>query len=819
AALLDGAAGGAAAVFEDPSAAAPGHQGGFAVLHGLYWVTVNLAGDGPMVLCVDDVQWGDSASLRYLAYLVKRLEGLPVLIVLARRTGEPQADDALLAEIALDPAVTALRPAPLSLEAVRTLVRERLGEGADSFVGACHSMTRGNPLLLRQLLRALEDEDVPPDVSHVDTVRAVGSRAVSAVVTLRLRRMPAAVVSVARAVAVLGEAAELPRVAALAQLPEQEVADALDTLSRGEILTEEQHLTFVHPVIREAVYDDLPAAERALSHERAADILLRESAPSEQVAAHLLRAPRRGRAATVEVMRVAARTASARGASDAAVVLLRRALEEPVAAEDRAAVLVELGLVETLVDGPACVAHLMEGYTLLDDEAERARIAMVIARAHVFVSPPGVATEFAAAAAAAVPADLVDERQGLIALQRITGFMQGMPAESYGKAEAPEVVGDGDGARMLAAVLSHELLCRGDDRARTVELARFALERDRLMAIDNGLLWIVAAIVLVVADEDLEDFWDRALARAHATGGLFAALSVNLWRGFTQWRHGQLDDALQSLADATEQQRMWGMSEGQATYAAAFTLGVLMDRGDLAAAEANYESARALPWIGEGGRLLREVCARWLLKQHRPVEALDLIAALVDDPGVINPAWAPWRALRALALAQLGRDEEAWALMDEEVSLLRVWGSAASLGPSLRIRGELRGEAGTADLREAVDLLSGTRAVLETARAQLSLGRSADVTDAEAVPLLGAALEAGRACGARAVAAAAETALAQRGHEATRTEDLPARLTSRQRRVSELAASGLDVNEVAQRLFLTPGTVRSVLESLGKEKP
>ena len=177
-------------------------------------------------------------------------------------------------------------------------------------------MTSGNPLLLRQLLRALDDEGVPPDVSHVDTVRAVGSRAVSALVTLRLRRMPAAVTAAARAVAVLGEAAGLPTVAALAQQPEEQVAAALDTLSRSEILTEERHLTFVHPLIREAVYDDLPAGERALHHERAAAILAQQGAAPEQVAAHLLRAPRRGSAATVELLRAAAGTAISRGASD-----------------------------------------------------------------------------------------------------------------------------------------------------------------------------------------------------------------------------------------------------------------------------------------------------------------------------------------------------------------------------------------------------------------------------------------------------------------------------------------------------------------------
>ena len=818
-ALLGGAAAGAAAVLEPVAGEAPVPSGGFAALHSLYWLTVNLAAEGPLVICVDDVQWCDSASLRYLAYLVKRLEGLPVLVVLARRLGEQHPDDTLLAEIALDPTVTVLRPAPLTAEAAGTLVRERLGEGAESFVSACHRMTSGNPLLLRQLLRALEDEGIPPDVAHVDTVRAVGSRAVTALVTLRLRRMPAAVTAAARAVAVLGEAAGLTTVAALAQLPEEVVAAALDTLSRSEILTDEHHLSFVHPLIGEAVYDDLPAGERALHHERAASILQQQGAAPEQIAAHLLRAPRRGSAVTVGLLRAAARTTMTRGASDSAVLLLRRALEEPVPADERAAVLVELGSVETLVDGPAGAAHLSEAYTLLDDDRERARVGMVIARTHVFVSAPGVATDFAAGAAAAVPPGLDDERQGLVALQRISGFMHGLPEAGYRTGPVPEVSGDGDGARMLAAVLGYELLRDGTDRARAVELSRFALAGDRLLAVDNGLLWIVAANVLLLADEDLGDFWDRALARAHATGGLFAALSVNLWRGFTQWRHGQLDDALQSLTDATEQQRMWGISDVSATYAAAFTLGVLLDRGDLAAASASLERARPLPWLGEGGRLVREGAARLLIEEARPVEALDLLTAPVDRPEVVNPAWAPWRGLKARALAGLGRVEEALVLADEEVALLRRWGAASPLASSLRLRGELRGPVGTADLREAVARLSGSRAVLEAARAQLSLGRSPEVGDPEGVALLQSALDGARACGAHAVVRDAAQALAERGHAPGEPDAAPDGLTSRQRRITDLAAAGSDVNEIAQRLFLSPGTVRAVLDSTTEVAP
>ena len=511
------------------------------------------------------------------------------------------------------------------------------------------------------------------------------------------------------------------------------------------------------------MYDDLPAGERALHHERAAGILRQQGAAPEQVAAHLLRAPRRGSAVTVELLRAAARTMLTRGASDAAVLLLRRALEEPVPGDERAAVLVELGLVETLVDGPAGVAHLSEAYTELDDDRERARIAMVIARTHVFVSPPGVATDFAAGAAAAVPPGLDDERQGLVALQRITGFMHGLPEAGYRTGPVPEVSGDGDGARMLAAVLGYELLRDGVDRARAIELSRFALAGDRLLAVDNGLLWVVAADVLLLADEDLGDFWERALARAQATGGLFAALSVNLWRGFAQWRHGRLDDALQSLAEATEQQRMWGISDVSATYAAAFTLGVLLDRGDRPEASACLEAARSLPWLGEGGRLVREGAARLFIEEGRPAEALDLLTARVDHPEVVNPAWAPWRGLQARALAGLGRVQEAVALADEEVALLRRWGAPSSLGSSLRLRGELRGPDGTADLREAVGLLSGSPAVLDAARAQVSLARSPGVEEAEAVALVQGALHTARACGGRAVARDAAAVLAERG--------------------------------------------------------
>ena len=65
----------------------------------------------------------------------------------------------------------------------------------------------------------------------------------------------------------------------------------------------------------------------------------------------------------------------------------------------------------------------------------------------------------------------------------------------------------------------------------------------------------------------------------------------------------------------------------------------------------------------------------------------------------------------------------------------------------------------------------------------------------------------------------ASVTLARRGLRPTEIDDVPTGMPSRRRRVSALAATGLGVNEVAQRLFLTPGTVRAVLESTSDDPP
>ncbi|MHB8656536.1 MAG: AAA family ATPase [Solirubrobacteraceae bacterium] len=81
--LLTGAALLAAPLFVESAAGEAPDGHGFSLLHGLYWLTANLAERRPMLLAVDDLQWADASSLRFLHYLVHRVEDLPLVVVLA----------------------------------------------------------------------------------------------------------------------------------------------------------------------------------------------------------------------------------------------------------------------------------------------------------------------------------------------------------------------------------------------------------------------------------------------------------------------------------------------------------------------------------------------------------------------------------------------------------------------------------------------------------------------------------------------------------------------------------------------------------------
>jgi len=94
----------------------------FAVRHGLYWLLSNLSLGGPVLVAVDDVQWAEAPSLRFLAYLTRRLEGVALMVAVTARSGDEGAEDQVLAEVTDDAAARRISPAPLSLRATASLL-------------------------------------------------------------------------------------------------------------------------------------------------------------------------------------------------------------------------------------------------------------------------------------------------------------------------------------------------------------------------------------------------------------------------------------------------------------------------------------------------------------------------------------------------------------------------------------------------------------------------------------------------------------------------------------------------------------------------
>src|SRR5919106_1194494 len=94
-----------------------------------------------------------------------------------------------------------------------------------------------------------------------------------------------------------------------------------------------------------------------------------------------------------------------------------------------------------------------------------------------------------------------------------------------------------------------------------------------------------------------------------------------------------------------------------------------------------------------------------------------------ETVGGRNPAFMAWRSQAALGLLQIGDREEARRLAVEELELARSWGAPRALGRALRVAGLVEGgQEGLGLLREAVEVLEGSPARLELAKALTELG-------------------------------------------------------------------------------------------------
>jgi DNA-binding CsgD family transcriptional regulator len=819
---LSGAAASALPIFRTTDVAGVPEDASFGVLHGLYWLTLNVAGDAPLAFVVDDLQWADVPSLRFLAYLAHRLEGQPILLALGLRTAEAGTDAALLAALVDDPQAIRLRPRALSPNGVAQLTRARLDDSpALAFTSAVHAATGGNPLLLHELLKTLAAEGVRPTADRVTAVRELGSRAISRSVLRRLARLSPDAVAIARALAVLGDGADLRAVSALTEIDQFRVAAATRDLSRAEILHSEQRLGFVHPLVRDAVYGDLTAGEREILHSRAIRVLEDLDAPVEQVAAHWLILPRQGDPSVAAVLQEASRIAVSRGAPDSAVAYLERAIEEPLDEETRARVLLELGLVSADVMNAASIGYLRAAQAALTDPAELALAAEALCRQLCYAGEGEEAAAVVRAALAELPADLDDLRQRL-ETGALLAINFGADASDLAEQLATMrkgIRGTGEGRWMLDAVITMEeafACCPADG---CVPRVLAAIHDGAIVTREPAMAAIAAINVLAMAERpEAMELWETYRAVAYRSGSLVATVGLFLWRGFALLTYGEIDEAISSARQASETQISWGQDRsGVLSYSSAFLARALLEQGDVEGARQALQR-RGDPTPGADGWLMWMLAeAEILLAEERHIEVIRVIE---DSARYLercpNPAWLPWRTVLARSLAAIGRVAEAKALIEDDLSFARQWGAPGPIGRALRVSAELDG-GDEPRLREAVDVLSNSLCRLELAKALAALGRTVRISrrPSEARDLLRRALEIAESCGADALAAQVRTELQAAGARPRSAERSGVgSLTPSELRVATFASEGKSNRDIAQALYVTPKTVEVHLSSV-----
>ena len=378
--MLSGAAALAVSIFDPASPSAGGADDAFPQLHGLFWLVGNLADEQPVALLVDDGQWADQASLQFLDYLARRLEDVPVALIVATRP-VAGAGDPLLARLVTDPAAQVLRPAPLSDEGVASWAAGVLGGSPDAaFVASCAQATGGNPFFVGELLRELARRGAAPDEGAAELAGTLAPDGVAAMVMLRLAGAPAGARELVEAVAVLGTGATLADAAALAGLALDQARQAADALVREGILREGDTLDFAHPVLLAAVDGAMTASRHGEAHARAAKLRAERGAAVDEVAAHLLLTSPEGNAETVHALRAGAARAVALGVPGSAVPLLERALAEPPPAGELPGTLVELGGAAASAGALDAARHSRRAIELAADQETRGRAAVELAR-------------------------------------------------------------------------------------------------------------------------------------------------------------------------------------------------------------------------------------------------------------------------------------------------------------------------------------------------------------------------------------------------------------------------------------------------------
>jgi len=245
----------------------------------------------PVILVIDDLQWADQASITLWGRLARSAQQVPLLLIGMMRP-VPQRDDVLaLRRVAGD--ATRLQLTGLTGAAVADLVAALAGGRPDDGLLRFADGAAGNPLYVTELVAALA-RGSGLTVTEAGAAELAGGSApgsLSAAIADRLGFVTGPVREVLRAAALLGVDFAVPDLAVVLGRGVTDLIPAVDEARAVGVLTESgRGLGFRHPLIRAALYDEMPAPVRAAWHRDAGHALAEAGAPTDRVARQLLRA-------------------------------------------------------------------------------------------------------------------------------------------------------------------------------------------------------------------------------------------------------------------------------------------------------------------------------------------------------------------------------------------------------------------------------------------------------------------------------------------------------------------------------------------------
>jgi DNA-binding CsgD family transcriptional regulator len=818
--LLDGAAAPAGTLLMDGTV--PSADSTMLVAHGVLWLCSALADERPLALVIDDAQWADRSSLEVLAYLARRIDDLPLLIAIGARVDDPRAPSDLLSLLGGARSATVLHPQRLTPRGAAQLIRRLAPDVTAAVCRECHRAVGGNPWLLGELGRQIAAHGAQAIDRAGDDAPPVSAIARN-VIRWRLATLTPRDRAVAAALAVLGDGALPHVVATVAGVAVGELAPARDALLAAGLLAPDGE-RLAHGLVAAAVEEDLTGTECERMHREAARALMAAHADADLVASHLLQCRPQADPDVSGLLVQAAATAARRGAPHTAAEFLERALRERAPGDDRGRMLAQLATVAFDAGLPDSQRRLLDALPEVRDRASR--IDLLTRLAALNVLGPGDADhaelfERELARQTDPEARLAVEAASLDALLMI-------PARNLERARRVAAI---DLAVMPDPVLERVFLAHrawigielGTPDADTcAALALEALDGDWLLH-EAGRRAAYHLCVRTLVMTDRPEDAQRAIAamrdEATARGSLRLRAGASWYASNLALRAGQVAEAENHARLALDL-----VDDGVNTFtggAIMLLLYALVERGEFDEAcelltgqrlddeapstrwEIGLRHARARLWLAQGDfeRAHAEACAA---------------GALREQQGRRNPSWTPWRSTAALALAHLGRREEAAVLADAEVALAERFGAPVPIAHALHARAvaEAQDAVRVARCEHALGVIARVPAVLQRVRLRLELGSTLAHMGRrlEARAALRPALADADAVGAVLLAQRARRELAATGLRPRQAAiEGVAALTPRQRQVCELAAAGKGNRAIAQELFLSVKTVETHL--------